>query len=638
MVVPFYEYASKDKNQVINELASSLTEGLSLPEVARRQSKNGWNGIKRRDVGIREIVFKQITSPFVILLCIASLISFFAEGWVNASIIIGIVLINALLGFYQEYSAHREISMLRDHIISYLKVLRNGQVTMVQSKELVVGDIIFVEPGNIIPADIRFIDSYNLLIDESLLTGESVPVKKNDEPLEKSTKEIFQASNIGFSGTSIVAGKGIGIVYAIGDQTVLVDIARLSQSIVQESILTKDIRRFSTFMIYIIIITLFFVVGAHFFINPGSISILTLFLFALALAVGITPEALPIVITFGLSRGARVLAKNKVIVKRLEAIEDLGSVEVLCTDKTGTLTENIMTLSSVYSGDLVKTKALAMLTGSLEALSSTSLVTNSFDVAVMNSLTDEEKVAWGNYKKIFDIPYDQKLRMNASIAENNGERLLIVRGSSVDVLQRCRVIQGKEAAITWLKDQGKKGKRVLAVAEKKLMDNNEPTFDDLDFIGLISFEDPLKKTTLPAIEKAKKLGLVIKIITGDAPEVAEAVARQLNLMPSHQSVITEEMFAKFSDKEKGNTVESHTVFSRISPENKYTIVQILQKKYKVAFLGDGINDMPALKIAHVGISVSGAVDIAREAADIILLKKSLYVMINAIEEGRKVFV
>jgi Mg2+-importing ATPase len=359
--------------------------------------------------------------------------------------------------------------------------------------------------------------------------------------------------------------------------------------------------------------------------------------------VSVIPEALPLETTFSLARSAKRLAKRKVIVKRLSAIEDLGGIEILCCDKTGTLTENMLTIVNTYSDNNEQTIWLANLASSFELKKKI----EPFDIALDKGLNSEQKKKITKVVKISEESFDPKTRKNSVLVKDGDKTFLIIRGATEAVVSSCSDLdkKTKDNIDDWTSREGKQGHRVLAIIYKEInvteknseFYNKELEKNDFTFSGIISFVDPIKKSSFSAVKQAKNLGVKIIIITGDSPEVAGAVANEIGLIDSLGKVITGEKWQTASQKTREKYLEIYSVFARVSPEEKFAIIEALRKRYMIGFLGEGINDAPALKIAGVSLVVDSAADIAREAADIILLKKNLDVIIDGIKEGRQVF-
>lgn len=625
--------------EILNEYQTS-TKGLSENEAVARQKKYGKNELQSKRIHWYDIFFRQFTSPFIYLLILASLLAIYLGEKIDGIMILIFVIINAALGFYQEFRSEEALKILKSYITAKTKVTRNGKEQSINSSGLVPGDIISLSPGDKIPADLRFIESMDLTVDESILTGESVTVKKRPDPLSQPVKNIYEAANLGFSGTIVTAGKGIGVIIRIGSATELGKISRLTVETKHISSFEKGVARFSSYILRLIVITLFIVFAANILIKGPQANILRLTLFSIALAVSVIPEALPVVITFSLSHGALKLAKNKVVVKRLSAIEDLGGIEILCSDKTGTLTENKLMVAETYpekNDRVVFYGALA----SAQKIQSDSKA-DSFDTAIWNKLTEKEIVHLDNFNKISELPFDPDRKRNSVLLKEKNGYLLIVRGAPEEILKISD--QPKNSSLKlielWIEKKGREGKRILGLAVKKV---NSPKNDliaeekNLDFIGCIAFSDPVKSTAVAAIKKAEELGVAIKILTGDSQDVATAVAQQVGLIREKDKVITGEAFFKQSQENQHSTVNDYHVFARVSPEQKYGIIKLLQEKFEVGFLGEGINDAPALKIANVALVVDNAADIARDTADIVLLHKSLRVIVEGIRLGRETF-
>ncbi|OGK11790.1 hypothetical protein A2954_05035 [Candidatus Roizmanbacteria bacterium RIFCSPLOWO2_01_FULL_37_12] len=612
----------------ISSLPKTSVNGLTETEALLRLEKFGKNELKNREIHWYDIFFRQFSSPFIFLLIFASILAIFLGEAIDGMMILIFVLLNALLGFYQEFHSEQSLKILRRYISPKSRVVREGIEKQIDSSNIVTGDIVLLNPGDKIPADVQFIGTNDLVIDESILTGESAPVKK-----------AGLDQNLGFSGTTVVSGKGTGVVIRVGGQTSLGKISHLTIETKHVSSFEKGISQFSSFILRLIIVTLIFVFIANILIKGPQTDIVRLIIFSIALAVSVIPEALPVVTTFSLSHGALKLAKNKVIVKRLAAIEDLGSVEILCSDKTGTLTENKLSIKGIYPN---KEQVLlyAALASSHPKENGNKI--DAFDAAIWEKLPDKESRIIKNFKKISEAPFDPKRKRNSVLVKDKNEYLLIVRGAPEEIIKISDFLKRKipPELLVHLKNAGNQGNRVLAVGIKKLKELKVDIVNEeknLEFQGLLSFIDPVKPTAFEAIKKAEKLGVDIRILTGDSREVATAVAYNVGLIKNKNEVITGDEFMSQTPVNQADSIEKYQIFARVTPEQKYKIIQLLQKKHEVGFLGEGINDAPALKIANVAIVVDSAADIARDAADIVLLHKSLRVIVEGIKLGRETF-
>ncbi len=637
----FSKYTGTDIPAFLKTFDVDPAVGLSSLEVETRRKEYGLNSLAESSIRPLEIFIRQFKSSFIYLLLGAALLSFIlgqmTEGWM----IVIFILINASLGFYQEYRSEQTVELLKRYITIKTKVRRNGKVSIIDADDLVPGDIVIIEAGDGIPADIRIVEDLNLTVNEEPLTGESVPMNKESAPLTNNATELYEAKNIGFSGTTVVSGRGLGIVFATGTRTQIGDIADLVGGTNHESRFEQELGKFSKFILYLVVGTLAFIFVANILLKGWDADIASLAIFSIALAVSVVPEALPIVMTFSLSRGARRLAKNRVVVKRLSAIEDLGSIQILCTDKTGTITENKLTVHETYGQNRNAIIFSANMGGSYIAMHSRGGTPDPFDTALWESLTADEQTRLADHRVVSNIPFDPVRKKVSALMEYEGVTTLIVRGAPESILDASTVNPEERARILeWMSSEGRAGRRTIAVASKALSSADyDDTLDEagLSFIGCISFIDPIKASAKQAIKDAIELRVGIKIITGDSKEVAGQVAFDVGLAKAPTDVMSARELFELNDEERMSALESINVFARVSPAEKYKIIELLQTKYEVGFLGEGINDAPALKIANVAIVVPSASDIAREAADIILLDRSLSVVIGGIREGRVIF-
>lgn len=633
----FTQYTNKSIEEVFTDLKTSRS-GLSQEEVFLRQKEYGLNEISTKENNFFDILIRQFHSPFFYLLFIAAMVALFIGEKIDTIVILMFVAANILIGFIQEFKAERAVSLLKNLVHQKVKVLREGSEEIVEKKYLVPGDVVLLEGGDIIPAELRVFDVQNFLVDESVLTGESVPVSKVLEESPKEEKETFKANNILFAGTAVVSGKAQGIVVAMGKDTSFGQIIKLVATNNHQSAYEKNLLYFCRLILKIVVTTVVLVFLLNLIIK-GPANIFEFSLFCIALIVSILPEALPAVVIFALSRGSLKMAKNHVVVKRLSAIEDLGNIEVLCSDKTGTLTQNKLSLEKIISAD----KNKALLYALLGSGNKKSQNVNPFDVAFFARADYGVLENLKKYEVISELFFDS-FRMRASYLVKNlkGEKILITRGAPEIVLRRCSKFSGsfeRKEIKEDIEREGLDGKRILAVAFKKLDKNNISEKDEggLTFLGYFVFEDPLKNTAEEAVRLSRKLGVQIKIITGDSKEVSGYIAKKVGLITSYEKVILGQDLEKLYQDDFDNACEDNAVFARVSPETKYKIIKSLQKKYEVGFLGEGINDVPALKVADVGIAVAGATDIAREASDVVLLQKDLRVIIDGIKNGRNIF-
>jgi P-type Mg2+ transporter len=634
----FSECTTKNVKEVFGFLQTS-DRGISLKEAQERLKKCGLNEVKGKETTLIDILIRQFKSSFIYLLFVAAIIAFLIGERVDAFVILVFVLINVCLGFFQEAKAQRAIVLLRKYFPSKVRVIRNGREKTIEKNLLVPGDVVLLEQGDVAPADLRIFKSDNLLVDETVLTGESVPISKFPGKLEKEAKEVFEAKNIIFAGTSIISGEAEAVVISTGKEMVMGEISKLVSKISKESVYEKQLLKLSSLVLKIVIITIVFAFLANIYIK-GTVGILDYLLFCIALIVSIIPEALPLIFTFALSSGALKLAEEKVVVRRLSAVEGLGDIEILCTDKTGTLTENKLKIHDVYSQDKDKCLLYGLLSSSyIDEEIESSL--NPFDSAIYQKASKKIRESLKKYKVISEASFDlSRLRNSVFLRTPKKENVIVVKGAPEIILKLCSKLPKSRRNLKQdIEKEGERGKRVLAVAFKKLNKESFSKKDEknMEFLGYFSFSDPLKKTTKEAIQLSKNLGVKVKIITGDSKEVAGSVAEEIGLIGNAKEVITGEKLDSLSQKEFEKACEDFFVFARISPEIKYRIVDTLAKKYEVGFLGEGINDAPALKSAHLGIAVQSASDVSREVSDIILLKKDLKIIVNGIKQGRNIF-
>ena len=633
--------------KLFQELESSK-QGLTESEAEKRIKKYGINEIagKGKRHGL-SIFISQFKNSLIIVLIFAAIISYFLGGKVDSIVILSMVVMTAGLGFYQEYKAEKSLQELRKYITKKSRVLRNGKIVDLDSKNITPGDIIYLERGDLVHADIRLIHIDGLSTNENSLTGESMPVSKKIMVLNETYSSPQSLSNMVFMGTSVVGGAGYGIVVTTGKNTFFGKTAEYLKE-EPEGDFQKNIRKFSNLLLKIILIMTIFIFITNSIFGKG---IFQSFLFAIALAVGITPEALPVIITITLSRGASRMAKEKVIVKKLVSIEDLGNIDTLCCDKTGTLTEGTVSLKGYVDLEGQKSNKLVLyglLCNSLEGKKSEDPIDSAiWDSEEAKKLTAELK----NYEVIDKYEFDFERRRMSVLVKSKRGNLLITKGSPESILKVCRsaIIDGEKRELSGalirkinnkILKYEENGYKVIAVAEKSTIIRkiNKTDEKNLNLTGFLLFLDPPKKDAKEALEKFEALGVNIKIISGDSPTVTKKVCYEVGIKITKNRIILGDELEKLNKEEFEQCVAKYNVFARITPEQKYNIVASLNKEgHIVGFLGDGVNDAPALKAADVGISVDSGTGVAKEASDIILLQKNLKFLAHGIEEGRKTF-
>ncbi|MBN1154750.1 HAD-IC family P-type ATPase [candidate division KSB1 bacterium] len=630
-----FNYATLSEQELSERFSTSAASGLSSQQASEHLSTRGYNEIKANQVRWYDVALRQFKSAFIYLLIVAAIIVFIVGEHLDAAVIISFVFINALLGFYQEYKSELSLRALQQFITKRTRVKRDSHWDTIDSRNLVPGDIIKLETGDSVPADVRILSTHYLVVNETTLTGESVPVPKNQDVMTAVPKSIYEGHNLCFSGTSVVEGDAIALVLETGARTAIGTIAKLTLETTKESEFSKGIGRFSQFILRMILITLAVVFAMNLILKGERANIIELVIFSIALVVSVIPEALPVVTTVSLSRGALRLAKQDVVVKRLTAIEDIGSIEVLCSDKTGTLTENSLTVTEFSPGADPGLLSFAALT-----VAQTEQKTEPFDIGILEAFAKNNLSSDKQPERLMEIPFNPQRRRNSVLLRDGNETIMLVRGAPEDVLHLSSLNETEQKALhSWLMEKGKAGERTIAIA-KRVLPSDTTTISpedehDLDFLGVIAFSDPIKPSTFQAVEKAKQLGVQLKIITGDSPEVAGAVGVKIGLLEDATQVISGFELMSKTPEERTKAIMHYDVFARVTPEQKYEIIQTLQQTYTVGFLGEGINDAPALKLATVSMVVESAADIAREAADIILLQKNLEVIIDGIRSGRE---
>jgi len=628
--------------ELLKRLKTSLN-GLSSEDVEERLKLFGYNELVKKKKRLAIISFlSHFKSPLVIILLIAGLISGILGETTNAAIIFFIVVFSIILDFYQESKAERAAEMLKQRVATTATVLRDGVKREVRLSEIVPGDIIYLSAGDIVPADARVITAKDLFVNQSVLTGESFPVEKIAQPLKSFDPSITEWRNYLFMGTSVVSGTAMAVVVKTGSLT---EYGKIAKRLVEREVETefqRSIRNFGYMIMQVTFILVLFV----FFINALFMrGILDSLIFSVALAVGLTPELLPMIISINLSKGAISMANKGVIVKRLAAIQNFGNMDVLCCDKTGTLTENRikLILHVDINGD---ENEKVLLYSYLNSYFQTGLK-SPLDEAILNFKDINVK----NYQKIDEIPFDFVRKRLSVVVENQNQYFIITKGAPEEVVNICTYYEVGDI-IADITDEirrkieqkyielSSEGYRVLAVAYKRLKEikpiytvNDEK---EMIFLGFIAFIDPPKETAREALQLLKKANIELKILTGDNELVTRKVCEHLGF--DIKGIVTGSQIAQMHDDALARIVEEANVFCRVTPSQKDRIINALKKNgHVVGFLGDGINDAPSLKNADVGISVNNAVDIAKESADIILLQNDLKVLHDGVLEGRKTF-
>ncbi|MBP9836756.1 MAG: HAD-IC family P-type ATPase [Candidatus Pacebacteria bacterium] len=593
--------------------------GLTTEKVQALHKAHGANALPTPKYRFLILVARQFKGFFNILLLVAATVTWLLGEPIDAGFMLLFVILSVALSLYQEYKSNSAADTLKSYLVHTITVMRDGREVEVSTAELVPGDILVLESGDIIPADAVLKFTHGLTVNETTFTGESLPVVKKVGQGSEVAEE-----NILYQGVNVISGMAYAEVTAIGANTRLAKISAMASVTSSESQLNKGIDRISNFILRTTLITLLFVVLANIFIEGSDADVPHLLIFAIALAVSVIPEALPLVITFSLSRGALLLAKRQVIVKRLSSVQDLGSIELLCTDKTGTITENHLSYKNNY---LINDSVFHPLVLSrLAAHDLNERNPEPFDLASDQALSEDQRSEVATYQLIEEESFDPDLRSNGAVVRrSDGLTLHIRRGSPEYFFERNLVDQ--ELVAGWLQDEENQGRRVLGVS-----------YDDGSgerFGGFVSFADTLKTTTASVIKSAREMNVAITIITGDSLRVAEAVGRETGLVHEVGEVMEAKEFFALSPVEQHKLVGKIRVFARSTPEQKLSLIELLKEKYTVGFLGEGINDAPALKSAHVSMVVQSASDVARETADIILLKPDLRVIIEGIKMGRE---
>lgn len=633
-------YWSVSPRSLLKALDSS-PDGISTREAAARLKEFGPNAliVDKQFTAVR-LLIAQFTNPLVLILVFAAIVSIFVGEWTDAAVILTIVIATALISFWQEYAAGNVVARLRDRLTHWVTVKRGGSPTKVAAEAVVPGDVVLLAAGSLIPADGVVITAADLYVNQAVLTGETFPVEKR--PGDSAPQATMaERTNCVFMGTSVRSGTAEMVVTRTGAATAYGEIAGQVSRQIPETEFERGIRQFGLMLTRIMVALVLVAFAINVLLEKPPIDSL---LFAIALAVGLSPELLPAIITINLSKGARNMAHSGVVVRRLAAIENLGSMDVLCTDKTGTLTEGVIHLDETLDAE-GRDSAGVLRLAYINAFFETGL-SNPLDEAI----TSRQDVDLTGVKKLGEVPYDFGRKRLSIIFDENGSVRMATKGALDNVIAICTEIrmgssktplndERREEIGRRFREWSEKGFRVLGVASRALEPGVAITRDDereMSFEGFLLFFDPPKSDVGEVVDELARLKVKLKIITGDNRYVAAHVAEVVGL--SNKRLLTGSEIDRLSDEALWHAADRTGLFVEVDPNQKERIIRALKKMGRVVgYMGDGINDAPALHEADVGISVEGAVDVAREAADFVLLERGLHVLKAGIEEGRRTF-
>lgn len=647
LILKDYNEISKLTTEEILTKYHTKEEGLTNKEAQKRLNNNGKNiVIKEVNRSIFYFIFNSLKEEFIIILLVLAVINFSLGDKLGSLVIVLIAIISILIRVLEDYSAYKFNKKLRSKIVSTTKVIRDNKELEIKVENVVVGDIISLNAGSIIPADCIVVNSKDLFVNESVFTGESIPVEKK-ETNKKEYDNLFDIKNVLYMSSSVISGTAKAIVVKTGFDTYLGKIGKEINTKKNITAFDKGMKDITNMLIKFMVVICLIILLVDGIIRSNFTEAI---LFAFSVAVGITPSMLPMIVNVNLTKGTKTLAKKKVLVKHIESIQNLGAIDTLCTDKTGTLTENKIVLQ----------KYIDVLGNEDNSILEYAYI-NSYYSSGMKNIVDRAIMIYGSkhnldnilpkYEKIDEIPFDYNRKVMSIIVRNKNTYRMITKGAIEEVLKRCTKVKvkGKEEDLTKelidivtnkAKEMATSGMQVLALAAKKtekgVLSFDENSEKEMTFIGFVAFLDSPKKDVKKVINKLRKYGVKTKILTGDNPYSTTMVASLAGI--NSDEILTGAEIDKLSDKALAIKVEEIDVFARLNPIQKERVVRILKSNgHVVGYMGDGINDAPSLRQSDVGLSVNTATDIAKETSDMILLEKSLDVICDGIIEGRKVY-
>ena len=673
------EYFLKTSKET-EEILGTTSEGLSKEEARKRLGQYGYNKLdEKKKKGVVAKFIDQFKNLMIIVLLIAAGISaFVANEWIDAGIILFVVIVNAILGVVQENKAEKSLEALKNMSSPHAKVRRGGEMMSIKSEELVPGDIVILEAGDFVPADLRLIESASLKIEESALTGESVPVEKDNVVLKSETLPLGDRINMAFSGSSVAYGRGEGIVVNTGMKTEVGKIAQyLSEtdtSMTPLQVKLEELSKILTIAVGVICVIIFIM---NYIANPnmGTEGIIDIFMRAISLAVAAIPEGLPAVITIVLAMGVQRMAKRRAIIRKLSAVETLGSTEIICSDKTGTLTLNRMTVKELYfSNKIVKSEDIKDFETDGDKLALTMTLCNDSKeteekgkVSFMGDPTETALVDFtrnakmdknefeSKYPRVSELPFDSDRKLMTTVNKVDGKNICFVKGAPDMLISRCTKIivngevrniteEDKKAISDANYSMAHKALRVLANAYKEIGEiPSKPTSEEYEenliFAGLVGMIDPPRPEVKDAVALCRKAGITPIMITGDHKDTAVAIAKEIGILEDEATAIAGVELDKYKDEDYKELVKKYRVYARVSPEHKVKIVKGWKANDKtVAMTGDGVNDAPALKNADIGVGMGiTGTDVSKSVSNMVLTDDNFATIVSAVEEGRKIY-